>query len=368
MTLEPELKKCTSTRSKNANHEIKSGDGRNSSIRLVSISAGSPIKPVDDGSIHIEVPPGILAPSAKSSVHSRECQQSKWTLDEPEMRSPSLTPIDNIAPVRLDDDDWIWSDAGDSSFSFDGHSPPGSILDVPLPTSLHDVNSATDSQSKNGKSDEFSLHSKASCTSSHGSTWDSSFYADTHTDPEYDPTSPVDAWDQYLEHLSDIRKRESAFRLPPFPSNPPITWNFVPVGQEPSILAPLPSPPISKPEPILSTEELKMRWKMMRRPFTGHTHNYFCPSWQAGDRRGSTKPECPKDKTFNLFDRNPFTKAGSVHWERLAKRDMVERSRWENKTLRNVEDAPREKADLHNKSKTCPCEIAAEINQPTRVR
>jgi hypothetical protein len=177
-----------------------------------------------------------------------------------------------------------------------------------------------------------SENSNASSTYSQDDAWDISFYADPHVNPEYDPTAPVDAWDQYLAHISNIKDRESMFQLPPIASRPcPTKRTVAQRNHESPIPSPHQPPPPSalKPKPIKTVEEVTMRWKIMRSPFSAHLHNYFCPFWQHGDRRGFTRSQCPKDETFNLFHVNPFTKSGRAHREWLDRRDAGERMRRE---------------------------------------
>ncbi|KAF2639524.1 hypothetical protein P280DRAFT_39396 [Massarina eburnea CBS 473.64] len=79
------------------------------------------------------------------------------------------------------------------------------------------------------------------------------------------------------------------------------------------------------------TEHQNREWQKMRNnPSQSHVHNVLCPFWQKGDS-SKPRPECP-DKTFSLFNVNPFTKEGQAHKELLEERDRIheERRRQEN--------------------------------------
>jgi len=64
----------------------------------------------------------------------------------------------------------------------------------------------------------------------------------------------------------------------------------------------------------------------MRNPPPGHIHNTLCPHWEQGDTE-APRPECNKNRTFTLFDINPFTKSGMAHHELLEERDRKARER-----------------------------------------
>jgi hypothetical protein len=79
-------------------------------------------------------------------------------------------------------------------------------------------------------------------------------------------------------------------------------------------------------KPVVMTEEqhaiLNVKWKEMRQhPSPIHVHNTLCPHWRHGDEHGLARPECDLEKTYTLFDINPFTKLGVKHKELLMVRD-----------------------------------------------
>lgn len=289
----------------------------------------SSIASSDYGSIFIEFTSSRPV-SEQSSVYTIDSQDSKWTLEGPLAPCPSSSPAINPGVAYSYLDASIRSDVSDSSFSFSGGSPPRSIHNQSI-LQYRPVE-ATTIASLEHEAATVEAVSEYSSTSlySQDDNWDNSYYTNPRINSEYDPTLPLDAWNQYLQHVSSTREREKKSRLSPTTTMPrPINWEATRTKEGPLIPVPCQPPSSSalKPKPAKTVEEVAMRWEMMQSPFPAHLHNYFCPFWRHGDRRGFARPECSKDETFNLFHVNPFTKSGRAHGEWLRRRDIVERTR-----------------------------------------
>jgi hypothetical protein len=113
------------------------------------------------------------------------------------------------------------------------------------------------------------------------------------------------------------------FELLPRAATMPIQTPLWPVRRTPAIT--IEEQPVRR-TPVVMTEEqhaiLNVKWKEMRQhPSPIHVHNTLCPHWRHGDEHGLARPECDLEKTYTLFDINPFTKAGVKHKELLMVRD-----------------------------------------------
>jgi hypothetical protein len=132
---------------------------------------------------------------------------------------------------------------------------------------------------------------------------------------------------EYLAKYRRIGNQQGISRVVTVPVAPLSTTveKFEPLPRAATMPIQTPLRSVRRTPAVMTQEQhatLNVKWKEMRQhPSPIHVHNTLCPHWRHGDEHGLARPECDLEKTYTLFDINPFTKAGVKHKELLMVRD-----------------------------------------------